>query len=147
MIERISGPRVYLDANVFIYALEGYLPYTRILADLSDRLDRGEIRGVTSELTLAETLVRPMQLGDSGLEAAYETALSPSGFLDVVPIGSEILRRAARIRATEQGLRLPDAIHAATAVLSGCASFLTNDFGLRKLDGIEVVMLSDLVTR
>jgi predicted nucleic acid-binding protein len=147
MIERISGPTVYLDANVFIYTLEGYPLFAPVLSALSDRLDTGELRAVTSELTLAETLVRPMLLGDSRLEGAYETAIRPSGFLDVVPVSREVLREAARTRAGVSRLRLPDAIHVATARISGCSSFLTNDRRLKELEGIEAVMLSDLVSR
>jgi predicted nucleic acid-binding protein len=41
-------------------------------------------------------------------------------------------------------LRLPDAIHAATAQHAGCTALLTNDERLKSLPGIETVLLKDL---
>ncbi|WP_363269246.1 PIN domain-containing protein [Okeania sp. SIO2B3] len=41
-------------------------------------------------------------------------------------------------------LRLPDAIHGATAILNGCETFLTNDKRLESLSGINVIILSNL---
>jgi predicted nucleic acid-binding protein len=144
MKRHIAGPRVYFDANVFIYALEAYAPFVSVLSDLSERLDAGELRAVTSELTLAETLVRPIALKDERLVAAYENALRSSAFLEVVPVGREILRHAAEIRAGNSQIRLPDAVHAATARSRDCATFLTNDARLKTVAGIETALLSDL---
>ena len=50
----LSG-RVYLDTNIFIYALEGYPTFQTALIMLFDALDRQALSAVTSELTLAET--------------------------------------------------------------------------------------------
>ncbi len=55
----LSG-RVYLDTNIFIYALEGYPTFRAVLTTLFAALDRGDLVAVTSELTLAEALVKPL---------------------------------------------------------------------------------------
>ena len=54
----LSG-RIYLDTNIFIYALEGYPIFRTVLTTLFDALDRHEVSSVTSELTLAEAGVKP----------------------------------------------------------------------------------------
>jgi predicted nucleic acid-binding protein len=57
----LGGASVYLDANVFIYFLEGFAPASDFLGRLFAEIDAGRIRGVTSELTLAELLVKPIR--------------------------------------------------------------------------------------
>jgi predicted nucleic acid-binding protein len=69
--------------------------------------------------------------------------LRSSSTLQVVPITREVLVTAARLRA-EQGLKLPDAIHAATAQLTNCQQFLTNDTRFKNLPGLPVLLLSQL---
>ncbi len=53
-----SAPRVYLDANILIYLIEGAAPYRERLGELMDALDAGWLRGVTSDLTFAEVMVK-----------------------------------------------------------------------------------------
>ena len=55
------------------------------------------------------------------------------------------LREAARLRATIPGLKTPDVIHAATALLNGCALFVSNDTGFRRIPGLPLVLLDDVL--
>ena len=59
------------------------------------------------------------------------------------PITRDVLIEAAAIRATTR-MKLPDAIHVATAVTCGCSALLTNDERLRATAGIPVRFLSEL---
>lgn len=138
----LSG-RVYLDTNIFIYALEGYPVFRTVLTTLFEALDRGELTAVTSELTLAEVLVKPLLDRHSERQAAYLQALQPSTSLQVIPVSREVLIAAARLRV-DTHLKLPDAIHAATAQLTGCDQFLTNDARIPALPGLVIRRLSDL---
>ncbi len=138
----LSG-RLYLDTNIFIYALEGYPVFRPTLTQLFERIDRGAIQAVTSELTLAEVLVKPLLDRSREREAAYLQAMRPSTSLHLEPVSREILIAASHLRA-EQGLKLPDAIHAATAQLTHCERLLTNDARFKTLPGIEVLLLSQL---
>lgn len=137
------GQRLYLDANVFIYYLEAFPAFVTILDELFGRLDNGTVLAVTSELTLAEVLVKPLQAGNAASVAQYEQFLSDSGSLSMVPVTRELLVSAARLRA-ETSMKLPDAIHVATAVASGCVACLTNDQRLRAGASLPIVRLSEL---
>ena len=64
--------------------------------------------------------------------------------MDLIPATLATWEDAARIRA-ETGLATPDALHAATALRAGCAAFITNDTDFRRVEGLPVVVLDDLV--
>jgi len=55
-----------------------------------------------------------------------------------------ILERAAQLRAATN-LKTPDAIHAATALEHGCTLFVTNDSTFRRVPGLPVTILADLL--
>lgn len=134
---------VYLDTSPIIYSGEEHEVYQPILQDMWKNARAGKFRLATSALTLLELLVRPLRTGNAPLVIHYEELLSNSD-LRLVPITRDVLRTGAELRAT-QNLKTPDAIHAATAILTGCSHFVTNDPSFRRLADIEVVVLSDLL--
>ncbi|HSV13053.1 MAG TPA: PIN domain-containing protein [Tepidisphaeraceae bacterium] len=91
-----------------------------------------------------ECLVAPLRVADAVLVAAYD-GLFRSEELMAAGIHLDILREAARLRATFPGVRTPDAIHTATARMHNCVMFLTNDAGFRRIPGLPVVLLDDVV--
>lgn len=137
------GSRVYLDTAPIIYSVEEHESYWIVLEPLWAFLKNGEIEVVTSELSMLETLVLPLRNEDVDLINAYETLLTASQ-IELIPITVLVLRTAAKLRA-EQNLKTPDAIHAATALLSNCDYLVSNDTGLSRLTAIDVIILSDLV--
>lgn len=138
----LAGQKVYLDVNVFIYALEGAAPWSSMLGPVFAAMEAGEWQAVTSELSLAECLVRPFQLGRDDLVQLYKAALSPQAHFGLLPVDAPTLVSAARLRAAH-GFKLPDALHAATALASGCTALLTNDAGFRRTPGIQCLLLSE----
>jgi predicted nucleic acid-binding protein len=126
LLDLIRGDRVYLDANIWIYALEGVSDYSQSLAALFEAVDAELLKLITSELSLAEILVRPIKEGNVLEQETYTEAIASTDGLTAVPIDRSILMQAAKIRARTK-LKLPDAIHAATATSNGCTTFLTND--------------------
>ena len=64
--------------------------------------------------------------------------------MELIPATLATWDDAARIRA-ETGLATPDALHAATALRAGCVAFITNDTDFRRVEGLPVVVLDDLV--
>ncbi|MBK9527482.1 MAG: PIN domain-containing protein [Acidobacteria bacterium] len=59
-------------------------------------------------------------------------------------MSTDILRAAAELRA-KHNLKTPDAIHAATAITSGCQHLIANDNGFRRITTIDVIILDDLI--
>jgi predicted nucleic acid-binding protein len=141
-VNAVTGSLLYLDANILIYAVEDVAPFSGRLRPLFQRIDRGELRGASSELSLAEVLVKPLRDGAGHVRSQYEQLLSPAGPLAVHSISRDVLVRAAELRAAHASLKLPDAIHAATALLRGCTTFLTNDARFEPVPNLPVLLLS-----
>lgn len=120
-------PRIYLDANAFIVAYESGGEIAGALKQVFGLIESQNVEAFTSNLTLAEVLVGPYRDGDDELAAAYVNAISSKEAFRVVPIEREILVRAARLRADRRSLKLPDAIHLATAELCDCGILVSND--------------------
>jgi predicted nucleic acid-binding protein len=131
--------RVYLDSNVFIAAMEDPGAHSDHAWWIINAVEDGRIIAVTSEITLAEVLVKPLELGAPDLVAAYEQMIAPSTNFEVLQVRRDILVGAAHIRARRNSIRLPDAIHIATALASSCSRFVSND---RRLSIDELKMLS-----
>jgi predicted nucleic acid-binding protein len=137
------GQHVYLDANIVIYIVEGVPAYLDQIRALMTAVNAGEIIAVTSELPLAETLVKPLKDQQPALQQAYKIFLTPTPAFELIPISRAILEDAARLRPTTK-LKLPDAIHRATALSYQCDSFLTNDDVFESLNMTQVRILSDV---
>lgn len=142
LIETLDGRRTYLDANVFIYVLEGHERFGPALRPLLRAIGDGMLAVVTSELTLAETLVGPLRQGLTAQAQTYHRYLTSRPGFDVQPVTRAVLVEAARLRAATS-LKLPDVIHAATALQHGCAVFLTNDNRIKAVPSLDVLRLAD----
>jgi predicted nucleic acid-binding protein len=123
--------RLYFDANALIRAAESDDEVAGLLRALL--AEASAI--VTSELTFAEVLVGPMKRrrADPGdlsavkFIAGYEALFGDATAIAAVPVTIVILRAAATLRAERPALKLPDAIHLATAIRSGCAALVSDD--------------------
>ena len=146
LLTAIQGKRIYLDTNIWIYALEGFPASAQDLTALFQAIDLGTLTAVTSELSFAEVLVKPMQNKNATQQAIYKQAISSTQNLSIIPVGREILIAAAELRAITN-LKLPDAIHAATALSSQCSTFLTNDRRFQAISSLslQVIVLSQII--
>lgn len=140
LLAAIRGQQIYLDSNIWIYALEGYAAFAQDLTELFTAFDRGDLKAFTSELTLAEVLVKPIADGNAEIQSTYKQVLCSSPALQVVSISRDILIQAAELRVTSK-LKLPDAIHAATALSTQCSTFLTNDQRFQSVQNLSVLVL------
>jgi len=145
LLTALQGDRIYLDTNVWIYAVESYPAFIQELTVLLQSIDQGNQIAITSELSLAEVLVKPLQEQNQARQDAYKRAVVNRKNVFVIPVLRELLIDAAQVRA-DTGLKLPDAIHVATAVRSQCTTFLTNDERLKSLGSLHVVLLSEAIS-
>ncbi len=142
-LDFIDGWQVYLDTNLFIYALEFSETYTAKVLAVFSRIHATRCLAVTSQLTLAECLVKPFKMDDSSSIAKYKQSIKSSHFLKVVDINQPILLIAAQNKAHSQN-KLPGAIHLATAIESGCWVFVTNDKRITVPEGMVRFILDEL---
>jgi predicted nucleic acid-binding protein len=134
---------VYVDAQIIIYSVEKFPNYFPALESMWFKLKASEIKLVTSELALLETLVMPLRQADVKLVQTYEQLLLETD-IQLIPISQKILRDAAILRATVN-LKTPDAIHAATALSANCTFFLTNDRAFRNVSKLSATILDDVI--
>jgi predicted nucleic acid-binding protein len=139
--------RLALDTNCFIYLFEE--PTSARSTYLEREIFRpavgGQLRLVTSALTVAELLVAPHRAGRPAEARSLRTALANLPNLEIIDLDASLAADAAELR----GLRrttLADAIHVATARRMAEA-FLTNDRRLTEHStDVPVLILDDLLS-
>ncbi len=139
----LRGKTVALDTAPFIYFIEKHPDYLALLDPFFESVHRGEIEVVTTTLTLAEVLVKPLRSGHLDLVLEYTQILLNTPGIQVAPVSADIAEEAARIRA-EINCKIPDAIQLATAVRLGAQSFLTNDLALSAYRSVQIIQLDRL---
>jgi predicted nucleic acid-binding protein len=88
-------------------------------------------------------LTIPLRAGDAGIAASYRNLLRNSRHFSLVSVNEAIAELASDLRA-RHNLKTPDAIHVASAIVSGCDTFITNDRMLSRVTEIRVMVLEDL---
>ncbi len=140
----LTGTRLYLDTNVFIYFVEGHSRFRVALDSLFKAHEDKKVSLCTSELTLAEVLVKPfVDFNEAAIER-YQELLSPQSQLEVLPIDRNLLIASARVRATWGGKTF-DAIHIATALHAEADFFISEDAKVRGPPTLTFLRLSELV--
>ena len=142
LIEDLKPGPVALDTQVFIYFIEEERRFLPLVKALFEAIDRGDLVGVTSGLTLMEVLVVPYRSGNFALADRYEALLTNSRGLRFIEVDRRLLKAAAQIRATFK-LKPPDAIQVAAALVGDCNSFLTNDRRIPAVPGLKFLQLKN----
>jgi len=133
---------IAVDTTIFIYHFEENPSYVGLTTQVLERIQSGKSRGIASELTLHEILVRPLKLEHPDVADEYELLLSNFPNLALSPITRPILLRSADLRATH-GFRAPDAIIIATALINHATLLVTNDKKWKQLKMLTVACLDD----
>ena len=137
-----SGP-IYLDANGFIYSVERIEPYRTWLEPMWRQAQAGQFTIASSDLVVLETITKPLREGDTVIEMLFRS-LFDAHEVTLIPTSRPLWEEAARLRAAT-GLKTPDALHAAAALQAQCTLFITNDDDFRRVDGLSVIVLDDLL--
>ena len=136
--------RVAFDTSIFIYAIEEHPKYADLAYRALKWIEHPGRSAVTSTLTMTEVLTRPYAEKSTRWINQYYGLLARYPNLEWVAVDLEIAGLAAHLRARYR-LRTPDALQAATAVRSGVRGFLSNDKAFRKVEGLDTLLLDDLL--
>lgn len=140
-----SASAFYLDTNVIIALIEGPKADPYGLGSFMESLWKsGKVQVITSELSFAELMVLPYRNGDSDLISQYLGLFVDRKRLIALSVSRPILDIAAVLRARRGRLKLPDAIHLATACASNCRFFLTFDSDFGDSDAMRHPFFSDI---
>jgi predicted nucleic acid-binding protein len=126
---------VVVDSAPLIYLLDDHPVFAPGFLGLFELHESGRVQIAVSCVSVAEVLTGPLKQGQDALAKRYEKALA--GF-EIIPVTVEVAVTAARLRAGT-GLRLPDALQAATALEIGAAALVTHDRDFSKLQGLRVL--------
>jgi predicted nucleic acid-binding protein len=136
---------VGLDTSVLIYHLEANLRYQALTREILEGIEAGKRRAVVSVVALMELTVHPWRRDEPLVARHYETVLLHFPNLYLADVNRQVARRAARLRA-DHNVRPADALHVATALVSGATAYVTNDRALQRLDSLlDVLVLDDFV--
>jgi predicted nucleic acid-binding protein len=133
------------DTMLFIYHFEDHPRYAPITEHLFASWEKGTHSGITSVITLLEILVKPRR--DENWEAVrdYKDLLLTFPNLQVVSVEPECAELASDLRA-RYGIRTPDAIQIASAVLYSATAFVTNDDQMKQITELDVILLDEFLT-
>jgi predicted nucleic acid-binding protein len=141
----IGSEKVFLDTAPFIYLIEDNPKYAKVVANyIADQIVVFESALFTSAITIAEFSVKPKRNNDLAVIEKFKSKLKEHD-IRVFDITEHIAELSADLRAKYHSLKNLDALQLATAVSSGCTSFLTNDIKLKSIQEIKIVLLDDLI--
>jgi predicted nucleic acid-binding protein len=135
--------KVFLDTALVIYYVEATPGFTEVARLVFTLLGEGNFQAVVSPVTLAECLVMPIRLGQTQPQQDFIDLLTNTDGILFVPIDASVSQKAAEVRV-RYGLKLPDALQIAAALVSGCDAFLTNDVALQRVTELRVLVLGTL---
>ncbi len=135
MADLAVAPIVYIDANPFIYFVEGEEAVANGVRRMFALLTERPGIAATSELTLAEVLAN----AQPDARRSYLNLIVWSKFFQLQPVTRDVLidtadyrrvSRKTRPDGTRITVKLPDAIHVVTAVRCRCRVLLSADEGI-----------------
>lgn len=131
-----DGALVVVDSAPLIYVLERHPRLAARFIGLFEAQAEGRLRIAVSTIALAEVLAGPFRHGLEALASQYQHSLLER--FEVVPVSAGIAAAASRLRI-RYGLKLPDAIHLATALDIGADTLVTHDRDFGKVEGIRIL--------
>jgi predicted nucleic acid-binding protein len=143
-LKPLLGHTVALDTAPLIYFIERHPQYFPSLQPFFDAVHRGEIRIVTSTLTLTEVFVHPLRQQNHELAKRYSSILLNAAHVQVLAVTPDIAMEAARLRASYR-YKTPDAIQLATAHSANATFLVTNDVALVSVSKLRIVVLKQVL--
>lgn len=135
---------MHVDTEAFIYFIQVHPTYIPIVQPVFEMIDRGEITGVSSYVTLFEVLVKPLKDNRPDIAAMYRNVLLQANNLVLFPLDRIITEKGAAISA-RYNFGHADAVQLATAVHLNVEACVTNDRDWRRFKEIEVFLIDDFL--
>src|SRR5882724_12552433 len=126
---------VLLDSAPIIYLLEGHPKFGPRFKPLFEAHGTGRLRFAVTTISIAEVLTGPLKAGDEALARRYRAILET---WEAIPLDVGIAESAARLRAS-LGLKLADAIQAASALAIDAAALVTHDRDFSRVRSLKVI--------
>lgn len=136
--------RVFVDTAPIIYYLENSSLYMDAIKKFFTKCIEENIQIVTSAITIEEYLVFPYSSGKMEFADNFKRFIEYMN-IEVVDIDSKIAEQGAKIRGQYKNFKAMDALQIATAIVSGCDMFLTNDKQLRQEKELPCMTMDDLI--
>lgn len=140
-LDDLVGRRVYLDANVFIYFLDGTPRLRESAAALLRAARDGHFSAITSHAAVAEVMAGPYQSGDPLMIRNTREFFQQPRLVTLVEHTAKAFEDAAMLRGT-LGMPFIDALHVATAASAGCEVIVTHDARMRSALGVDVIPMT-----
>lgn len=154
------GNVVYVDSNIFIYDTTEHPKYSLPCSNFLDRVESGGITGITSILTVNETIhklsiielsskmkerpvsiIRMVKKDPSLLDALDIPYIAAEDIMDmnleIVSFSNLIFEKALRFMKQHR-LMSNDAVHLATMQRYGITNIATNDGDFERVGGLKV---------
>lgn len=118
--------RLFLDANVFLYALGADSPHRATCRDVLQAVGQGNLDGITSTEVLQEILhVRSRRMSEADATSAVRAAAALVA--EVLPVTSHDVIEACSLLEAHAGLGARDALHAAVMKSSQVHLLVSSD--------------------
>lgn len=144
ILARLTGQRVYLDANIFIYFLDQSEKYLPVVLPLMQAAFDRQFLAFTGRAAIAEVMVHPYRHGNPEVIARFKQFFA-SDFLSVVEHSAEQFDTASML-VGQRKMKLVDALHHAAALYANCGCLLTNDRGFTADGTLEVIGIDALLS-
>jgi predicted nucleic acid-binding protein len=139
----IGFDAVFIDSVSFIYLIENDPKYFERVRRFISREIENENQLITSVISISEFCVKPFRENDTAILADFKEALEQLDIM-VLDINFKIAEDSSKLRAKYKFLKTADALQIASALSFSCKRFLTNDFQLKSIQEIDVILIEDL---
>jgi predicted nucleic acid-binding protein len=124
-----------LDSAPVIYFLEGHPKLGPYFAPLFDAHAAGKVRFAVTTVAVCEVLTGPLRIRDDAVVQRYRSVFDTWQLVD---LDVEIAESAARLRAS-LGLKLADAVQAASALSVNAAALVTYDRDFSRIRSLRII--------
>jgi predicted nucleic acid-binding protein len=139
----IGFDAVFIDSVAFIYLIENDPKYFDRVSRFISREIENKNQLIISVIAISDFCVKPFRENDIVILSDFKEALEQLD-IRVLDINFKIAEYASKLRAKYKFLKTADALQIASSLSSNCKRFLTNDFQLKSIQEIEVILIEDL---